>query len=190
MSNEKEPDCRKKFLKDRFFAASWGASSGHNRVWGDAYRGKGNPIAHKRTDFRLRLQEQAEALLDQYKDKTPSDEQHIANIQALKDFSKEQGNELNIGTVQKLLNMLCKYYWCVGWIQEPPHLPIDSIMRKRLPPEILMHTTKWTHLDSIDEYKVMIAAFKEKSKAEGFNSLAQWELKTWNAVSKTVTENL
>lgn len=181
MSNEKEPDCRKKFLKDRFFAASWGASSGHNRVWGDAYREQGNPIAHKRTDFRLRLQEQAETLLKQYKDKTPSDEQHIANIQALKDFSKEQGNELNIGTVQKLLNMLCKYYWCAGWIQEPPHLPIDSIMRKFLPREILMNTTKWTQLDSIEEYKELIAAFKEKSKAEGFKSLAQWELIVWNA---------
>lgn len=176
MSNEKEPDCQKKFLKDRFFAASWGASSGHNRVWGDAYRGKGNPIAHKRTDFRLRLQEQAEALLDQYKDKTPSDEQHIANIQALKDFSKEQGNELNIGTVQKLLNMLCKYYWCAGWIQEPPHLPIDKDMLGTI-----KSATAWTHLDSIDEYKELIAAFKEKSKAEGFNSLAQWELTVWNA---------
>ena len=181
---------QKKFLENMFFAASWSAASGHNRVWGGEYRGKGNPIAHKRAEFRSRLQDKAESLLDQYKDKTPSEEQHIANIQALKTFSKEKGNELNIGTVQKLLNMLCKYYWCVGWIQEPPHLPIDSIMRKRLPPEILMHTTKWTHLDSIDEYKVMIAAFKEKSKAEGFNSLAQWELKTWNAVSKTVTENL
>ena len=136
---------------------------------------------HKRAGFRSQLQKQAKSLLDQYKDKTPSDEQHIANIQALIDFSKEQGNELNIGTVQKLLNMLCKYYWCAGWIQEPPHLSIDSIMRKLLLHEILMNTTKWTHLDSIDEYKELIAAFKEKSKAEGFNSLAQWELKEWNA---------
>ena len=176
MSNEKEPDCRKKFLKDRFFAASWGASSEHNRIWCDEYKEKGKPIAHKCTDFRLRLQKQAEALLDQYKDKTPSDEQHIANIQALKDFSKEQGNELNIGTVQKLLNMLCKYYWCAGWIQEPPHLPIDKDMLGTI-----KSATAWTHLDSIDEYKELIAAFKEKSKAEGFNSLAQWELTVWNA---------
>ena len=77
---------QKKFLENMFFAASWSAASGHNRVWGGEYRGKGNPIAHKRAEFRLQLQKQAEALLDQYKDKTPSDEQHIANIQALKDL--------------------------------------------------------------------------------------------------------
>ena len=181
MSNEKEPDCRKKFLEDRFFAASWGAAAGHNNVWHNEYKGTGNQIARKRAGFCSQLQKQAKSLLDQYKDKTPSDEQHIANIQALKTFSKEKGNELNIGTVQKLLNVLCKYYWCAGWIQEPPHLPIDSIMRKRLPPEILMNTTKWTQLDSIEEYKELIAAFKEKSKAEGFKSLAQWELIVWNA---------
>lgn len=105
------------------------------------------------------------------------------NIQALKDFSKEQGNELNIGAVQKLLNMLCKYYWCAGWIQEPPHLPIDRDMLGTI-----KSATAWTHLDSIDEYKELIAAFKEKSKAEGFNSLAQWELTVWNA-EETVPEN-
>ena len=169
MSNEKEPDCRKKFLKDRFFAASWGASSGHNRVW------NGQTETVKQT-FRIALQNEAEEFLTHYTDKTPSDEQHIANIQALKDFSKEQGNELNIGTVQKLLNMLCKYYWCAGWIQEPPHLPIDKDMLGTI-----KSATAWTHLDSIDEYKELIAAFKEKSKAEGFNSLAQWELTVWNA---------
>ena len=26
--------------------------------------------------------------------------------------------------------MMCKYYWCAGYIKEPPHLPIDSINLK------------------------------------------------------------
>ena len=33
----------------------------------------------------------------------------------------------NFSTAQKYFNMMCKYYWCAGFIEEPPELPIDSI---------------------------------------------------------------
>ncbi|MGN0730960.1 MAG: zinc-ribbon domain-containing protein [Treponema sp.] len=33
----------------------------------------------------------------------------------------------NFSTVQKYFNMMCKYYWCAGFIEEPPELPVDRI---------------------------------------------------------------
>ena len=125
-------------------------------------------------------------MLKVYEKTTPSEEQHIKNIQILKDFSKNveikqknvtviMKNKLNIGTVQKLFNLLCKYHWCAGWIQEPPHLLIDRDMLGAI-----KSRTVWTHLDSIDEYKKLISKFKEKSKKDPSGSLAQWELKEWS----------
>lgn len=134
----------------------------------------------KHVAFRLQMQRKAESFLVDYKDKTPPEELHLKNIAALKALSKELGNELTVGTVQKLFNLLCKYYWCAGFIQvPPPHLPIDRIMLQSIKSK-----QAWTKLDSMDEYKEIIAAFKKKSKEDGFDSLAQWELSVWNAAEK------
>lgn len=186
MTNE----AQKEFLKNMFFAASWSAATGHHNVWNDECKENKN----KRVAFRLRLKDKAEEMIKTYKDTRPSVEQHIKNIQGLKEFSKnveieKNGvivsikNELNIGTVQKLLNLLCKYHWCAGFIQEPPHLPIDSIMLNKIENKKKL-TKKWTQLDSIEEYQEIIAGFKKDS------SLAQWELQVWNKEMDRINEKI
>ena len=178
-------ETQKKFLKNMFFGASWRAATGHHNVWREEY--KGDKAADIRAAFRCKLQEAAEEILEkQYNGEPPSSAQHSQNIQRLKEFSKtveitKDGmtvtikNELNIGTVQKLFNLLCKYYWCAGWIQVPPHLPIDRIILCKI-----KHKQKWTELDCIKEYEKIIETCKEKSKEKEAPSLAQWELEVWN----------
>ena len=125
------------------------------------------------------MQRKAESFLADYTDKTPPEEIHLKNIAALKTLSKELGNELTLGSVQKLFNLLCKYYWCAGFIQEPPHLPVDRIMLQSIKSK-----QAWTKFDNMEEYKEIIAAFRKKIAEEGYKSLAQWELTVWNAAEK------
>jgi len=166
---------QEQFLKEMFFGSSWRAAMTRHPVWGDAYKDN----SAKRVAFRLQVRQKAESFLVDYKNKTPPEELHLKNIETLKALSKELGNELTVGTVQKLFNLLCKYYWCAGFIQEPPHLPVDRIMLQSI-----KSNQAWTKLDSMDEYKEIIAAFKKKSKEDGVESLAQWELSAWNAAEK------
>jgi hypothetical protein len=166
---------QEQFLKEMFFGSSWRAAMTRHPVWGNAYKDN----SAKRVAFRLQVRQKAESFLVDYKDKTPPEDLHLKNIETLKALSKELGNELTVGTVQKLFNLLCKYYWCAGFIQEPPHLPVDRIMLQSI-----KSNQAWTKLDSMDEYKEIIAAFKKKSKEDGVESLAQWELSAWNAAEK------
>ena len=166
---------QEQFLKEMFFGSSWRAAMTRHPVWGNAYKDN----SAKRVAFRLQVRQKAESFLVDYKDKTPPEDLHLKNIETLKALSKELGNELTVGTVQKLFNLLCKYYWCAGFIQEPPHLPVDRIMLQSI-----KSNQVWTKLDSIDEYKEIIVAFKKKSKEDGVESLAQWELSAWNAAEK------
>ena len=163
------------FLKDMFFGSSWRAAATRHVVWGGAYQDN----YAKRVAFRVQIQRKAESFLADYKNKTPPEELHLKNIESLKALSKELGNELTLGTVQKLFNLLCKYYWCAGFIQEPPHLPVDRIILQSIKSK-----QTWTQLDSMEEYKEIIAAFRKKIAEEGFDSLAEWELTVWNAAEK------
>ena len=166
---------QEQFLKEMFFGSSWRAAMTRHPVWGNAYKDN----SAKRVAFRLQVRQKAESFLVDYKDKTPPEDLHLKDIETLIALSKELGNELTVGTVQKLFNLLCKYYWCAGFIQEPPHLPVDRIMLQSI-----KSNQAWTKLDSMDEYKEIIAAFKKKSKEDGVESLAQWELSAWNAAEK------
>ncbi|MDD2287438.1 MAG: hypothetical protein PHH52_00585 [Patescibacteria group bacterium] len=84
---------------------------------------------------------------------------------------------LNIGTIQKLLNLYLKYMWCLDLIPTPPHCPVDSVVLKK----INRGNTKWTKMTSIDEYKKIINEIKKVSK---HTCISEWELEIWNS-SKT-----
>ena len=69
--------------------------------------------------------------------------------------------------------MMCKYYWCVGFIEEPPHLPIDSINLKNAG----IQDKCWTKdINDKTDYKAIIDGIRKKT---GSKSLAQWELANW-----------
>lgn len=157
---------KEEFLKYEFFLQSWEATVEHNEIW------LGDWTDEQKTEFRKQIKDFVEKVMDDYKNKSPSEEVHIQNILDLQEKSKELNNELNIGTCQKVLNMMCKYYWCAGWIEEPVHLPIDRINLSSIGKKDIL----WTKIDSIEEYENIISEFKTNTKNE---TLAQWELSNW-----------
>jgi hypothetical protein len=77
-----------------------------------------------------------------------------------------------LGHAQKALNLLLKYRWCMGWIPEPPHCPIDRIV---LGETTLAGSMNWTEIDRIEDYDRAIAAVRACATATG-QSIACWEL--------------
>lgn len=72
--------------------------------------------------------------------------------------------------------MMCKYYWCAGFIEEPPELPIDSINLAK----IGRKDEKWTKkIKEIPNYEEMIMNFRSNESVLNEGSLAVWELKNW-----------
>ena len=89
------------------------------------------------------------------------EKQHKKNLKSIIEKSKEynsilNGGQLSIGTVQKLLNLSLKYYWCLGHIPEPPHFPIDRIIQKKLPSD---SRKNWTEM-SFEDYSSIIESAK------------------------------
>ena len=175
-------DKKESFLKKEFFMLSWGAAVQHNGVW------KNNPTQKTKDVFREKIKVFLEEKLmntyltqEEKTDKCPvTEDQHIAIIEELQSESKKHGKDLligdclNFGICQKLLNMMCKYYWCVGFIEEPPHLPIDSINLKNAG----IKGKCWTKdINDKNDYKKIIDDIRKKT---GNKSLAQWEVDNWN----------
>lgn len=165
LQNEKN-----RFLADEFFMLSWEAATQHNKTW--------NQITEEcgKKEFRNKIKEWLEIMMTNYAGHPVQPQEHINNIVSLADFSKEKGEELDIGKCQKLLNMMCKYYWCAGWICEPPDMPIDNINLS----EIGKKDFSWTKdISDVNKYQSIINEFNEKAKSDGFNSVAVWELCNW-----------
>ena len=71
---------------------------------------------------------------------------------------------------------MCKYYWCAGFIEEPPELPIDSINLSNIGIR-----DSWTReIITISDYEKMIEDFCSNESVLNESSLAVWELKNWN----------
>ena len=110
------------------------------------------------------------------------DEQHIAFIKKTSAYvSSKIGTKLHdgrfrIGVSQKLINLHLKYLWVTGYILEPPHCPIDGIIRDKANIKY-----DWTTSDSIEEYIQTISALRELAKEK---SLAIWELETFRRKSE------
>ena len=163
-------ESQKKFLKNEFFMLSWGAAVQHNGVWNK------NTTDEEKGNFRIEIKKFLEDKLSEvYSKRKVTEDQHIENIVELQKKSIELGNRLNFGTCQKLLNMMCKYYWCVGFIEEPPHLPIDRInlQNARFKDKDMVN---WTEIEEPDVYIKLINDIKEKTSGQ---SLAQWEVDNW-----------
>lgn len=103
-----------------------------------------------------------------------TEEKHIEYIvKVADDLSLAKGECLHkgrfrIGVAQKLVNVHLKYLWAAGLIPEPPHCPIDGIIRDKA--EI---SYDWTRSDSILEYKEAINNIKKQT---GNISISNWEL--------------
>ena len=80
-------------------------------------------------------------------------------------------DRFRIGIAQKLINLHLKYLWCSGVIQEPPHCPIDGIIR-----DVAKLNYDWIISDNIEEYKEAIESLNKISQRK-HETLAQWELR-------------
>lgn len=86
------------------------------------------------------------------------------------------GGKLRIGSAQKMLNL----YWKVSWlikpkINTPIHCPFDSIIIKKLGPEV--RHLKWTKVKRLEEYEALVKAAKKVSGKD--ESIAEWELRIY-----------
>ncbi|MCD4705078.1 hypothetical protein K8R66_03300 [bacterium] len=169
-----------KFLKNEFFSSSIQGAFMHNR---HIYKTKNES---ERKNFKTFLYNKLSLYTKKYEKKI-KEEEHIKNLKKIqKEIYKyykgkkllKKDDTLNIGTIQKLLNLYLKYLWVSGYIVEPPHCPIDSTVIKTLVKNGAKHleNIKWTEI-TIKKYKKIIEAIKKEAKN---TSLAKWELLTLN----------
>lgn len=145
----------------------------------------------QRKAFREYLARELERLLQSILSKQNyTDKDHYLAISRFADkVSRHQtyrhyldGSRLKIGTAQKLINL----YWKMNWllkpgIKPPLHCPFDSIIIRELDHSV--HDIRWTQFDDIDDYKLLVAASRQKS---GRKSIAEWELDTYR--QKTIPD--
>lgn len=107
-----------------------------------------------------------------------TEERHYENIEAL----IAHANEINpgilgsagykYGVAQKLLNLALKYYWCLGFVSEPPHCPIDRIIISKTKSRGKIN---WTQITRRSQYEEVIKEVKDLADRKGL-SIPQWEL--------------
>jgi hypothetical protein len=84
---------------------------------------------------------------------------------------------LTFGRAQKLINLYLKYMWVCGFIKEPPHCPIDSIIIKELKKlSRKVPSTSFTNMNKTD----YIGVISEIKGIKGKQSIAEWELQVFN----------
>ncbi|MCG2419360.1 hypothetical protein K8089_10025 [Aequorivita sp. F47161] len=164
------------FLKNEIWMLTFGGAFQRNKVYAVKVSEK------QREVFRKELRSYFEKEILPAYDKRVEHDAHCAMIEKIvTDSSKyesilEEGN-LSVGTAQKLLNLVLKYYWCLGLLPEPPHFPIDSRIQSCLP---VKNRMSWTKITSLDEYQTIIDCAKEQLK-EG-ETLARWELANFKRI--------
>ena len=167
---------KNKFLKNEFLTLTILGALG--------VRDKNSPIYNKNVKQREKedLKDFLRNKLIEYSKhyhKRVSEEQHIRNIeQFAKEITIKHKNilhkkEFRIGIAQKLLNLYLKYLWTSDKIPKPPHCPFDNIIVSK----INAKNIKWTALNGIKEYKILVEKAKKYS---GKKSLAEWELDIWH----------
>jgi hypothetical protein len=127
-------------------------------------------------------------LIPQYKNKV-SEEQHSENIEQLVACGTELGKKWELlrehgykfGTAQKLLNVLLKYNWCFGIVEEPPHCPIDRII---LDHAERGHGIKWTSITKRQDYESAIELIRKQANSREL-SIAVWELREYARATAT-----
>lgn len=163
---------KKDFLMEQFFLASWSAAVRRNHFWDSTISNEQKSV------FVLSIYTKVKEMINSYKNlQSISSESHQNNLNILKKMKPEIGSELGIGRSQKILNLMCKYCWCMDWIPEPPHPVIDRQIISILSDENLKKNC-WTKMND-EDYENLIAAFN--NSIEGENSKSKWELKNWKS---------
>jgi len=85
-----------------------------------------------------------------------------------------------IAHAQKSLALLLKHYWCLGRVATPPCCPVDRRVLQAA--GVSAAQSKWTHVDSLDDYRLQIALLEAATTRDprGPLGVAEWELTTFN----------
>lgn len=133
-----------------------------------------NYKSHQRTPAKKAFRSILNDIEDRYFMGGVTEESHIEYIvKVADDLSSTIGKYLHngrfrVGVAQKLINVHLKYLWAAGLIPEPPHCPIDGIIRN-----IAKISYDWIISDSILEYQEAIKGIRKKT---GNTSISNWEL--------------
>ena len=145
------------------------------------YNAEVKPENRKSSEFRSKMLAFIEnELLPDYKEEV-AEEAHVANIERLVRHGSQVGKVIlgaegyKFGVAQKLLNLLLKYLWCLGYFSEPLHCPVDRIV---LDKTTLKGKLNWTAITTKEQYQSAIAAIRAVASREAL-SLAEWELRVY-----------
>ncbi len=133
----------------------------------------------QRTKAKRVLRNYLATIEAKYSENVISEDEHTAFIAEVasdlsgKLFGYLHNGKFRIGVAQKLINVHLKYLWTAGFCPEPPHCPIDGIIRDHAG-----ISYNWTRSDSIEEYSLAIEALRRIASAQG-RTLAQWELESF-----------
>ena len=168
----KTTSIKEDYLKNEVWLLSLNASFQRNGIYKKEAKDKDKKF------YRNKLKSYIQNTILPVYDNKVNEEEHIDNLKLIIDNSMKHSSilkdeKLSIGSVQKLLNLMLKYYWCLGLIPEPPHFPIDRIIQKRLPPN---SRKNWTEMSFEDYFSIINAA---RDNLENGETLAQWELRNY-----------
>lgn len=167
---------REEFLRQTALFNAIGAAFQHALIYLD---GIDNYAKEK---LKRDLEEHLRRVETQYRGSV-SPEKHLHTIaDVVKGMSRKhphilKNGRFRVGIAQKAVNIYLKLLWCYGWIPEPPHCPIDSIVLA----EVGDRKTKWTKMDDIEDYLAAIERIQAYIRQTGeMMSLSKWELYVWN----------
>lgn len=129
---------------------------------------------HQRTPIKGALRRELRELEASYSYGNISSTDHCNYIASLANRMSQtyrdslHNGSFRYGISQKLINLHLKYLWSIGLVEEPPHCPLDGIVR-----DLANLNYDWTTSDSQEEYVEAIRALKGLAQPR---SLSVWEL--------------
>ncbi len=163
------------FIKDSLCYRSWAASVQRANLY------KKNVNEKKKRTFRRQvISFLQEDIIPKYL-KRCTERQHYKNIETLIKYANEVGKEVlkktgyKYGVAQKLLNLTLKYFWCLDWVEEPPHCPVDRNVINEIDQTDLPEPN-WTEITKKSEYEKIIYEIKKLAKNQ---SISVWELNNY-----------
>jgi hypothetical protein len=148
--------------------AALSTRNGEAPIYASAFR------EYQRTPFKDALREELQAIEKVYSNGRVSEVFHCDYISSLAERVSQthskylHSGRLRFGVAQKLVNLHLKYLWVGGFIEEPPHCPVDGIIR-----DLAGLNYDWTTSNSRTEYENAIASLLLQAHP---SSLSVWEL--------------
>ena len=166
---------KKKFIDEQIWLLVFGGAFQRANIY------KLNIPESEKRIFKTKLKDYIENLSTAYKIGKIKDQTHLENIITISNFTTNfsdilEGDKLNIGVSQKVFNLYLKFLWCLGFIAEPPHFPVDRIIQQKLKIKLIK---PWTKFTSVDEYMLVINHARELL-GEKYKSLPELELELFN----------